>query len=294
MLNRKIISVQTDWGSEYEWLNSFFRTIGISHRVSSPHAHQQNGAAECKYRHIVEVGLALLAKARMPLKYWDQAFLAATHLINLTPSKRIDYDTPLHRLLGATLDYSNLHIFDCACWPNLCPYNTHKFQFRSMCCVFLGYSNLHKDYKCLDVSSGHAYISHDIVFDESVFLFAELHPNAGAQYTSEVLLLPKPSPSQDNSDLSMDNAKSVSCLPCSVLSPQFLQPQRIPRCVPVQSSSTNSEGDSASGAAPTDSLLLRRRLRCWLWSLYRLTQRHRVSHARPLRSRLGPQNLLWF
>jgi hypothetical protein len=99
----------------HEWLNSFFRTISISHRVSSPHAHQQNGATECKYRHIVKVGLALLAKACMPLKYWDQAFLAATHLINLTPSKRIDYDTPLHRLLGATLDYSNLHIFDCAC-----------------------------------------------------------------------------------------------------------------------------------------------------------------------------------
>jgi hypothetical protein len=76
--------------------------------------------------HIVEMGLTLLATASMPLKYWDQAFLTTTHLINQTPSKRIAYETPLHRLVGATPDYSNLRVFGCACWPNLRPYNSHK------------------------------------------------------------------------------------------------------------------------------------------------------------------------
>ena len=58
-------------------LNSFFQRIGIAHRESCPHAHQQNGAAERKHGHIVEVGIAILANAAMPLKYWDQAFLTA-------------------------------------------------------------------------------------------------------------------------------------------------------------------------------------------------------------------------
>jgi hypothetical protein len=62
----------------------------------------------------------------MPLKFWDQAFLAAVHLINTTPSKRIDYDTPFHRLLGATPHYSSLRVFGYACRPNLRPYNSHK------------------------------------------------------------------------------------------------------------------------------------------------------------------------
>jgi hypothetical protein len=79
--DRKILSVQSDWGGEYERLNSFTK-IGISHQVSCPHAHQQNGSAERKYRHIVEVGLSLLARAHMPLKFWDEAFLATTYLIN--------------------------------------------------------------------------------------------------------------------------------------------------------------------------------------------------------------------
>jgi histone deacetylase 1/2 len=56
-------------GVENEKLNTFFQKVGITHHVSCPHAHQQNGSAERKHRHIVEVGLSLLANASMPLKY---------------------------------------------------------------------------------------------------------------------------------------------------------------------------------------------------------------------------------
>jgi hypothetical protein len=38
-LDRKIIVVQSDWGGEYEKLNSFFRSIGITHHVSCSHTH---------------------------------------------------------------------------------------------------------------------------------------------------------------------------------------------------------------------------------------------------------------
>jgi hypothetical protein len=94
-------------GREYEKLNSFFRSIGISHQASFPHTHQQNRAAERKHRHIVEMSLTLLAHASMPLKYWDEIFLAATYLINRTPTKLLSYDTPLNRLFGATPDYTS-------------------------------------------------------------------------------------------------------------------------------------------------------------------------------------------
>jgi histone deacetylase 1/2 len=93
--NRKIIAMQTDWGGEYEKLNPFFQKVGIAHHVSCPHAHQQNGSAERKHRHIVEVGLALLANASMPLKFWDEAFFTSTYLINLLPSKVINNETPM-------------------------------------------------------------------------------------------------------------------------------------------------------------------------------------------------------
>jgi hypothetical protein len=103
--DKKILAIQTDWGGEYQKLNSFFQRIGISHHVSCPHAHQQNGSAERKHRHIVEVGLSLLAHASMPLKFWDEAFITATYLINRLPSKVIHGETPLERLFHHKPDY---------------------------------------------------------------------------------------------------------------------------------------------------------------------------------------------
>jgi histone deacetylase 1/2 len=121
--------MQTNWGGEYEKLNAFFQKVGITHHVSCPHAHQQNGSAERKHQHIVEVGLALLANASMPLKYWDEAFLTATFLINLLPSKVIKSKTPCERLLQVVPNYDALRTFGCACWPNLlelCPRGNNK------------------------------------------------------------------------------------------------------------------------------------------------------------------------
>jgi transposase InsO family protein len=69
MLGRKIISLQSDWGGEYEKLDSFLRQVDISHHVSCPYTHQQNGYAEWKHWHITEMDLVLLAHASMPLKY---------------------------------------------------------------------------------------------------------------------------------------------------------------------------------------------------------------------------------
>jgi hypothetical protein len=83
LIDRKIKCVQFDWGGEYQKIhNTFFRPLGITHRVSCPHTHQQNGSAERKHHHIVETGLALLAHAHIPIKFWDDAFLTATYLIN--------------------------------------------------------------------------------------------------------------------------------------------------------------------------------------------------------------------
>lgn len=190
LFNRKIITMQTDWGGEYQKLHPFFALVGITHHISCPHTHQQNGAAERKHRHIVEVGLALLAHAFMPLKFWGDAFISATYLINRIPSKVLSYDTPLNHLFQKQPDYSLFRTFGCACWPNLRPYNNHKLQFRSKQCTFLGYSPFHKGFKCLDPDSGRVYISRDVTFDESLFPFQNLGPNAGRRFQEDINLLP--------------------------------------------------------------------------------------------------------
>lgn len=70
--------------------NSFLPSMGIAHRVSCLHTHQQNGTAEQKHRDIIETGLALLAHASVPITFWDEDFLTATCLINRLPTHVID------------------------------------------------------------------------------------------------------------------------------------------------------------------------------------------------------------
>ena len=110
--------------------------------------------------------------------------------INRLPSKVINYDTPLHRLYGQEPNYTLLRTFGCVVWPNLRAYNTRKLQFRSKRCVFVGYSNSHKGFKCLDPGEGRIYISRDVVFDEAMFPFSTLHLNAGACLRAELRILP--------------------------------------------------------------------------------------------------------
>jgi hypothetical protein len=136
------------------------------------------------------MGLSLLAHGSMPLKYWDEAFLAVTYLINRLPTKILNFSSPLERLFHEKPHYRGLRSFRCACWPNLQPFNTHKLQFRSKQCVFLGYSNMHKWFKCLNDATGRVYISGDVVFDELVYPFSKLNPNAGVHLQSKMLLLP--------------------------------------------------------------------------------------------------------
>jgi len=49
------------------------------------------------------------------------------------------------------------------------PYNSNKFEPRSIPCLFLGYSPLHKGYKCLHLPTNILYISRDVIFNESSF-----------------------------------------------------------------------------------------------------------------------------
>jgi hypothetical protein len=106
LLKKNIIHVQSDWGGEYLKLNKFFADIVISHRVSCPHTHQQNGTAERKHRHIVETGLTLLAHVSVPFWFWSDVFLTACFLINRLPSRVIDMQTPIERLFGNTRLYT--------------------------------------------------------------------------------------------------------------------------------------------------------------------------------------------
>jgi transposase InsO family protein len=81
-----------------EYFSSSFRTFmtnsGILHQSSCSHTPQQNGVAERKNRHLLEVTRALLFQMNVPKLFWSDAVLTACYLINRMPSSVLNGKSP--------------------------------------------------------------------------------------------------------------------------------------------------------------------------------------------------------
>ena len=130
-LNTPIKCIQSDNCGEFLAFASYLHNHGILHRFSYPYTPQQNGRAQRKIRHLVETGMALLYQVSVPSKLWMQTFQTAAYLINILPSKILDFQPPMQLLFNKAPNYHHLRIFRCLCFPSLRPYMAHTSP--SMC-----------------------------------------------------------------------------------------------------------------------------------------------------------------
>lgn len=172
-LDKSIKFFQSDGGGEFsskDFLN-YFSDHGIIHQLSCTDTPEQNGVAECKHRHVIELGLSMMYHACIPRRYWIEAFRTAIYLINRLQTPRLEMIAPLQKLTNKKPEYSSLQVFGSHCFPYLQNYTTSTFDPRSLPRVFLGYSEKHKGYRCLYPPTGRVYISCHVVFDESLYHF---------------------------------------------------------------------------------------------------------------------------
>ncbi|XP_019231186.1 PREDICTED: uncharacterized protein LOC109212029 [Nicotiana attenuata] len=113
----KIIRViRTDNGTEF--INSvcseMFKKLGIIHQTSCAYTPQQNGVAERKHRHILEITRAIRFQAKIPIRFWGHCVNAAVYLINRIPSVVINNKTPYEKLYHKTPSYSHLKNIQCS------------------------------------------------------------------------------------------------------------------------------------------------------------------------------------
>ncbi|KAJ4818128.1 hypothetical protein LUZ62_030694 [Rhynchospora pubera] len=169
LLNHTIKILRTDGGTEYKPLSRLFPQI--TYQTTCPYTPQQNGLAERMHRHIVELSLATMTHASIPLQFWDEIFASIVYLINRLPSSSTKL-IPFQQLFNTKPDYTFLRVLGCLCFPYLRPYNDHKLQHRSLPCVFIGYAYHQKGYKCLHIPTNKIYISRHVIFDEIAFPFS--------------------------------------------------------------------------------------------------------------------------
>nr|KYP33474.1 Retrovirus-related Pol polyprotein from transposon TNT 1-94 [Cajanus cajan] len=82
--SRKVKVVRSDNGTEFtnNVIHTFFQREGILHETSCVGTPQKNGRVERKHRHILNVTRALRFQSCLPISFWGEYVLAATHLIN--------------------------------------------------------------------------------------------------------------------------------------------------------------------------------------------------------------------
>ena len=117
----EIQTVRSDNGGEFvnfdlaEW----FKDLGIVHQKTCAYTPQQNGVAERKHRHSLEVTRALRLQAHSPIRYCGHCLLAAAHIINRLPSSVLKFDTPYERLYGVKPSVSHVKTLGYLCFAKL-------------------------------------------------------------------------------------------------------------------------------------------------------------------------------
>ncbi|WOH06718.1 hypothetical protein DCAR_0626146 [Daucus carota subsp. sativus] len=98
--------LRTDNGQEFcgKELQDFFSLKGFEHQKSCVYTPQQNGVVERKHRHLLDTSRALFFQSKIPLEFWGECVLAATHIINRMPLTVLNNISPYEKFFNEPPD----------------------------------------------------------------------------------------------------------------------------------------------------------------------------------------------
>ncbi|WJZ97399.1 hypothetical protein VitviT2T_016005 [Vitis vinifera] len=176
--NAKVRVLHSDNGGEYQSsdLQKYLEGHDIIHHTTCSNTPQQNGVAERKNRHLLEVVRASLIATKIPISYWGETITFAAYLINRVPSSSMDFQTLLQALTNAVVapTVTNLppRVFGCVALLHLHKHQRTKLTSCALQCVFVGYALHKKGYRCYHPPTRRMFITMDVVFHEDSMYFS--------------------------------------------------------------------------------------------------------------------------
>ncbi|WZZ70893.1 hypothetical protein YC2023_082263 [Brassica napus] len=166
--NAKIKIFRSDNGGEYTG-NAFKNHLaqhGILHRTSCPYTPQQNGVAERKNRHLMEVARSMMFQMSVPKRFWSDAVITACYLINRIPTRILEDKAPFEVLNNNKSVLDHLRVFGCISYVLVPGEIRNKLEAKSIKAMMIGYSTTQKGYKCFVPETRRVLVSRDVKFFE--------------------------------------------------------------------------------------------------------------------------------
>ncbi|GKA66871.1 putative RNA-directed DNA polymerase [Tanacetum coccineum] len=184
---KRIKVIRSDNGTEFinNKMEKNLKEKGIIHQTSYAYTPQQNGIAERKHMHLLNVARSLLFQGNIPLCFWIDCILTATDLINRLPSSVLAGRSPFCMLYGREPSFSHLRCFGCLCFSSVLN-NADKFSPKSEKCILIGYSSSKKAYKLLSLENMSYIFSRDVKLYETIFPYKMKSNNKTFELNNEV------------------------------------------------------------------------------------------------------------
>jgi len=170
-----------------------FLTMNAAHFCSlmgfymKAHAFTLHNKMGCKHHHLLEVVRALKFQGFILDSYWGDCFFTVAYLINRMPTQILAGKSPFELLYGKKPAVDHLRVFSCLCYTTTVG-PRDKMSPRARRCVFMGYPNLQKGYRVLDLLTCDFLVSRDIIFHEDIFPFQETKEDLTASNNSPSFL----------------------------------------------------------------------------------------------------------
>ncbi|MGS7221165.1 DDE-type integrase/transposase/recombinase, partial [Micrococcus luteus] len=170
-LECKVKVLRSDNGTEFKNANVdlFCAEKGIARQFSAPRTPQQNGVAERKNRTLIEAARSMLADAKIPITFWDEAIATACFVQNRTLLVQDKQKTSYELLFGRKPNISYLKAFGCP--VSILNLSDHlgKFESKSDDGFFLGYSSVSKAYRVFNSKTNIVIETINVKFLENSF-----------------------------------------------------------------------------------------------------------------------------
>jgi hypothetical protein len=167
--NCQIKCLRTDRGGEFtsSAFNDFCSESGIKRQLTAAYTPQQNGVSERKNRTIMNMVRSMLAGMNVPKRFWPEAVLWATHVLNRSPTMSVKDITPEEAWSNMKPSVHYFKVFGCLAYAHVTDLQRKKLDPKSIKCVHLGISEESKAYKLYDPVIKKIIVSRDVIFDET-------------------------------------------------------------------------------------------------------------------------------